>query len=286
LTTNRPDLDALRPELHRYCARLLGSVIDGEDVVQDTFMRIIATPPRPDVSPRAWLFRVAHNRAMDVLRARAVRRAEPLDMAETVSDEETSSPLDALLNKDAVNLAITRFTALSMKQRSAVILKDVLDEPLADIADLLGLSVDAVKAHLARGRARLADLRTDPPALPREISAETARFASLFNRHDWDGLRALLAGDASLQQSAYPLRTGPSVRDFFGIYASYGDVRLSPAWLDGREVLAVFEGAETAPRHIMWLEWAGGLIHYIRDYRYVPYVIAETRVILSPDEFP
>ena len=284
MTASRPDLDALRPELHRYCARLLGSAIDGEDVVQDAFMRAMLTPPGPDVSPRAWLFRVAHNRAMDVLRARAIRRSEPLDMAETLTDDERLSPLDALLQKDAIELAITRFTALSVTQRSAVILKDVLNEPLTDIAELLGLSVDAVKAHLARGRARLAGLRNDPPTPRRETSVETARFATLFNRRDWDGLRALLASDARLQQSSYPLRTGPSVSDFFGIYASYGDVRLSPAWLDDREVLAVFESGDTAPCHIMWLEWSGGLIHYIRDYRYVPYVLAGTQIMLHPNE--
>ncbi|MBP2160455.1 MULTISPECIES: RNA polymerase sigma factor [Asticcacaulis] len=281
MTASRPDLDALRPELHRYCARLLGSVIDGEDVVQDTFIRAMTAPPGPEVPARAWLFRVAHNRAMDVLRARAIRHVEPLDDAYDIADNTAPDPLDALLHKDAVSLAIDRFTALSVPQRSAVILKDVLDEPLADIADLLGLSVDAVKAHLARGRARLRTLGTTQPAPSPRTSPETERFVSLFNARNWDALRALLAADARLQQSTYPLRTGSSVRDFFGIYASYDAVRLAPAWLGDREVIAVFEGADTAPRHIMWLEWSDGFVQYIRDYRYIPYVIAEIPVPLQ-----
>jgi DNA-directed RNA polymerase specialized sigma24 family protein len=67
----------LRPELHRYCARLTGSVIDGEDVVQDTFARAFAGLHEVQEAPplRAWLFRIAHNRALDCCAAR--RSAQP-----------------------------------------------------------------------------------------------------------------------------------------------------------------------------------------------------------------
>lgn len=271
-------LHALRPELHRYCARLMGSVIDGEDVVQDAFIRVLATPPPEGGSLRAWLFRIAHNRAMDLLRMQLTRRAEPLDTALGLADDTAPDALDALMRKDAIDAGLSRFSALPLAQRSAVILKDVLDEPLYDIAELLDVSVDAVKGLLARGRARLEALREAPSPSSRPLaSPETMRFIALFNDRDWDALRALLAADAKLQQSTYPLREGPSVRDFFGIYASYDGVRLAPAWLDDREVIAVFEGADRQPRHIMWLEWQNGALTYIRDYRYVAYVIAETR---------
>ena len=65
----------LRPELHRYCARLMGSVIEGEDVVQDTFARAFVALDELQKAPtlRAWLFRIAHNRALDLLRSRAIR---------------------------------------------------------------------------------------------------------------------------------------------------------------------------------------------------------------------
>ena len=67
------------PQLHRYCARLTGSVIDGEDVVQDAIARGLAALDTLEASTpmRAWLFRIAHNRALDLLRSRAVRAAEP-----------------------------------------------------------------------------------------------------------------------------------------------------------------------------------------------------------------
>ena len=87
--------EKLRPELHRYCARLMGSVIDGEDVVQDTFARaLVAVDELEDTAPlRAWLFRIAHNRALDLLRSRAIRSAEPIEAAHELADPENSEIL-------------------------------------------------------------------------------------------------------------------------------------------------------------------------------------------------
>jgi RNA polymerase sigma-70 factor (ECF subfamily) len=75
--------DGLRPELHRYCARLTGSAFDGEDVVQDTLERAFAALQDLEELPplRPWLFRIAHNRAIDLMRSRALRAADPLDAA-------------------------------------------------------------------------------------------------------------------------------------------------------------------------------------------------------------
>ena len=264
-------LNALRP------ARLMGSVIDGEDVVQDAFLRVLVTPPGDDVSLRAWLFRVAHNRAMDLLRARALRHGGPLDVGSDLADETAPDALDRLMRQEAISLAIDRFTVLPATQRSAVILKDVLGESLTEIAALLEVAIDAGKGLLARGRARLNALPEVTPKLaPRPASPETARFVTLFNDRDWEALRGLLAADAKLQQSAYPLREGPTVREFFGIYATYNDVHLEAASLEGREVIAAFDGKNTSPSHIMWLEWRNGEIIFIHDYRYVAYVISET----------
>lgn len=186
---------ALRPELHRYCSRLMGSVIDGEDVVQDTFARaVVALEELCEVPQlRPWLFRIAHNRALDLLRSRAIRVAEPIETALDIADE--ADPVEVLMRRQAVQTAVSRFAGLPVTQRSVVILRDVLDEPLADIAALLGITVDAVKAHLARGRARLRRINAEANPLPdaRVASAAIVRYVNLFNRRDWDGLRALLA---------------------------------------------------------------------------------------------
>ena len=112
------------------------------------------------------------------------------------------------MRKEAVKTAVSRFVELPTLQRSVVILKDVLDELLIEIAALLDLTVDAVKAHLARGRAHLREInahaRPVPDAGP--ASAAVARYVALFNLRDWDGLRALLADDVKLHQSLHPLR--------------------------------------------------------------------------------
>lgn len=277
----------LRPQLHRYCARLMGSVIEGEDVVQDTLLRaIVALQDLEELPPlRPWLFRVAHNRAMDLLRGRAVRAADPLDEAPDVADIASSDPLEALMHQQAVRTAVSRFADLPVTQRSVVVLKDVLDESLADIATLLDLSVDAVKAHLARGRARLRELNalTTPLVEARPPSAAVANYVRLFNERNWDALRALLADDVKLSQSAHSMRVGRSeVGMFFTIYAQSPAVRLAPAWLEGQEVVAVFEGrGQTAPSYVMWLQWDGDRIGFIRDYRYVRYVVANAELVLA-----
>jgi RNA polymerase sigma-70 factor (ECF subfamily) len=282
----------LRPELHRYCARLMGSVIDGEDVVQDTIVRALAALEELDEMPplRPWLFRIAHNRALDLLRGRAVRRVEPIDAAADVADEASPDPVEMLMRQEAVKTAVSRFAELPTMQRSVVILKDVLDEQLTEIAALLDLTVDAVKGHLARGRAHLREINAQAGPLPGAgpVSAAVARYVALFNRRDWEGLRALLADDVKLKQSTYPLRVGSAdVGMFFGIYAKIDGLWLAPAWLEGREVIAVFEDRDDPkPSYMMWLEWRDGRISFIRDYKYVRYVVADAELSLAPDAKP
>ena len=172
-----------------------------------------------------------------------------------------------------------------MLQRSVVILKDVLDSSLVEIALLLGLTVEAVKAHLARGRARLRviSVQTTPLPAARSASAAVARYVALFNRRDWDGLRAMLADDVKLQQSAHPLRVGVAdVGLFFTIYARSDAVWMAPAWLEGKEVVAAFaHRGDARPSYATWLVWREGRISFIRDYRHVPYVTADADIVLA-----
>src|ERR1700732_1385215 len=254
----------------------MGSVIDGEDVVQDTLVRAVValqeledqgleeTPPL-----RPWLFRIAHNRALDLLRGRAVRKSEPIDAASDVADMASPDPVEMLMRQEAVQTAVSRFSELSILQRSVVILKDVLDEQLTEIAALLDLTVDAVKGHLARGRTRLRQINAQAGLLadPRPASAALARYVALFNQRDWDGLRALLAADGTPNQASYPPRAGAAdVGMFFTIYAKFEGLWLAPAWLEGREVIAVFKDrADPKPSYFMWLGGRGGRGHLHSD---------------------
>jgi RNA polymerase sigma factor (sigma-70 family) len=280
----------LRPELHRYCARLMGSVIDGEDVVQDALTRAFVALDELEEAPalRPWLFRIAHNRALDLMRSRAIRGAEPIEAAYEVADPESLDPVEVLMRREAVETAVSRFVQLPTVQRSVVILKDVLDQSLEDIAALLDLTVNAVKAHLARGRARLKAINAEAPAQAaqqRPPSPAVARYVALFNRRDWDGLRAMLADDVRLIQSSYPLRAGRAeVRMFFSIYAGSPPALVGPARLAGREVIAVWEDPQAVkPSYFMWLEWTDGKISFIRDYRHVPYVVDDAELVLASD---
>jgi len=270
----------------------MGSVIDGEDVVQDTLLRaLVALPDLDEATPlRPWLFRIAHNRALDLLRSRAVRNAEPIEAAPDVADPSSPDPEETLMRQEAIKTAVSRFAELPILQRSVVILKDVLDESLTEIAPLLDLSVDAVKGHLARGRARLREINAQagPPPHAQAASAAVLRYVALFNQRDWDGLRALLADDVKLNQSSYPLRVGTAdVGLFFTIYANSDGVWLAPAWLEGREVIAVFEDrADPKPSYLMWIEWRDGRISFVHDYRHVRYVVGDAELALAPDDRP
>ena len=153
-------VEKLRPDLHRYCARMVGSVIDGEDVVQDTLARgyyelsALKEPP----ALRAWLFRIAHNRALDHLRRYERRMSEPLDPQSEEFSDASADPSALPSRQQAVTLAVTRFVQLAPTQRSCVIFKDVLDFSLQETADQLEISVEAVKAALHRARIRLREL--------------------------------------------------------------------------------------------------------------------------------
>jgi RNA polymerase sigma-70 factor, ECF subfamily len=85
-----------------------------------------------------------------------------------------------------------------------------------------------------------------------------------------------------------PLRVGRAdVGLFFTLYGKIDGVSLVPAWLEGREVIAVFEDrTDPKPTYIMWLEWRDGQITYIRDYRYVCYVTADAELTLAPQAKP
>jgi RNA polymerase sigma-70 factor (ECF subfamily) len=268
-------VETVRPDLHRYCARMTGSIAEGEDVVQETLARAYYAVAELDELPalRPWLFQIAHNRALDHLRRYERRMAQPLELVEETAAGE-GDPESALAGEEAVQAALSRFLDLPPAQRSCVVLKDVLGHSLEEIAELLALSVPAVKAALHRGRARLRELgaATAPP--PGRPSPGLARYAALFNARDWEGVRAMLADDVKLELVSRVRRAGRGpVGVYFTNYDLATDWRLVPAWLDGREVLAVFRQAgDERPGYFIELTLAGGQVTAIRDFRYLPYV--------------
>jgi RNA polymerase sigma-70 factor (ECF subfamily) len=283
----------LRPELHRFCARMTGSVADGEDVVQETLTRAYASLSQLEkvAQLRSWLFRIAHNQAIDQMRGYERRMREPLDAIGSDNRVDDALAVDDRLARDeAVHAALGRFIELPSLQRSCVILKDVLEHSIVEIAELLEVSDSAVQAALHRGRVRLHQLRTAPsePVPERRVSPAVARYAALFNARDWDALRALLADDVRLDVVLRGKRKGrQEVGIYFTNYAGFEGWRVAPGWLEGREVLAFFRDRDDAqPSYFIEVVMADDRVASIRDFRHVPYIAVDARLELAEVRSP
>jgi RNA polymerase sigma-70 factor, ECF subfamily len=267
-------VQAIRPELHRYCARLTGSVIDGEDLVQDTLAKAFyALGSSAELPPlRPWLFRIAHNVALDFLKSHGVKLTDPrADMTDIAGVDDSPDPL-------VTRVALARFLTLPVIQRSAVILKDVLGHSLEETAETMDTTVPAVKAALVRGRARLRD--GDEASAPDEqvARAELDRYATLFNARDWDGVRALIGEDCRLDLVSRQQRRGKAVGEYFTRYQAQ-DVVLRVVQLEGRLALAAYVDGGERPSYFILLAWQDGRVAAIRDFRYVPYIAAEAAFV-------
>jgi RNA polymerase sigma factor (sigma-70 family) len=266
-------VEGIRPELHRYCSRLTGSVIEGEDIVQETLARAFYTLTlSPDTPPlRPWLFKIAHNAALDFLKSHGRKYTEPrADMSDIAGFDEAPDPA-------VVRAALARFIALPVSQRSAVILKDVLEHSLQETAETMGTTVMAVKAALVRGRAKLREAEAAVVLAEAGARADLDRYASLFNARDWDGVRALVGDDCRLDLVSKSQRRGKEVGMYFGRYAKE-QVSLRVVRLEGQLTLAAHVEGAAEPAYFILLEWEGGRVTSIRDYRYVPYIAREAEV--------
>src|SRR5438477_10064190 len=177
-------VSAVRSPLHRYCTRMTGSRLDGEDLMQETLFEAYTKIETLDDASRLkpWLFRIAHNRCIDFLRRRVAReRAESAYSGDAIIVGAEPAASEA-------HRAIERLVGhLPPKERACVLLKDVFDYSLEEIADLVGSTVGGVKAALSRGRAKLAALPSQPIVRPEpwrdpQLSRLLNRYVELFNR--------------------------------------------------------------------------------------------------------
>jgi RNA polymerase sigma factor (sigma-70 family) len=274
-------VEGVRPELHRYCARLTGSVIEGEDIVQDTLAKAFyALSLSDDVPPlRPWLFRIAHNAAMDFLKSHGKKYT---DLHAEIEKIEEIARFEDKPDPAVVRAALVRFVSLPVAQRSAVILKDVLGHSLEETAETMGTTVMAVKAALVRGRRKLLQQEREDVEIAVTTRAELDRYASLFNARDWDGVRALVSDDCRLDLVSRSQRRGKQVGFYFGRYEKE-NVALRVVRLEGRLAFAAYVAGADRAAYFILLEFEAGRVKLIRDFRYVSYIAAEAEFeILTP----
>jgi len=262
---------------------MVGSVLDGEDLVQETlteaFLHVSSLRDATRLEP--WLFRIAHHKCVDFIRReRRFVSLAPDEVDAVVGVTELDEPIDEPLAMFV--------SALPPKERASVLLKDVLDYPLDEVAEIVDSTVGGVKSALHRGRAKLrasTTLRGSNPEKPM-IALDGAQRALLdayvdrFNRRDWDGLRDLIQADARLEIVGAAAGTMLDVgKNYFSNYLALPyEWRLTVSVIDG-ELVTVHERlvdghwrAQSAVR--LW--WRDGRVVRIRDYVHVGYLLTPT----------
>ena len=275
------DVDRLRPRLHRYCTRMVGSALDGEDIVQEALLRALESglPDRPIENPEGWLFRIAHNLALDFLRRRARR-------ADTQSEDDVDlivHPVDEQARREAAAATLPTFMRMPASQRSVVILFDVLEYSAEEVGEILGTTVPAVKSILQRGRSRLRALASHATgtgkraALPDAEQQLLRRYVELFNSRDFDALREMLAADVRLDLVNRVQLQGPAVGEYFGQYGLRQGWKAWPGVVEGRPAVLMqqHERSDGRPDYFVVLAWAGQRVSTIRDFFFARYAIAD-----------
>ncbi len=226
-------LEEHRRELTGFCYRMLGSPVDAEDAVQDTMLRAWRSMGRFEgrATLRSWLYRIATNVCLDMLRGRE-RRARPMDLGPALAPElanlasrpestwvepipnglalADADPADAVVSRETIRLAfVAALQHLPPRQRAALILFDVLGWTAAEIAELLDSSVASVNSALQRARATLAARSAGDVAPPRSLDDHARellrRYVEAFEQYDMEALTAVIHEDATQSMPPYEL---------------------------------------------------------------------------------
>src|SRR6202795_4609479 len=276
----------LRPKLHRYCARMTGSAVDGEDIVQDALIKALAALPSVGVidNPEGWLFRIAHNTALDFLRRRA--RGPMMEHEEALESLAASDSYHR--DHEAATMSLSTFMRLPALQRTAVILKDVLGHSLEEVASISGASETAAKSALQRGRVRLREFAKEPadvslPMLSDVMRARLIKYVEGFKAGDFDAVRAMLADDVKLDLVAKLRKQGKSeVGEYYAAYAAAKQWAYAAGVVDGRAAMLVYDREISlgTPAYFVALDFDGDRVVSIHDFLYARY--AMDGVDLSP----
>jgi len=265
-------VEPLRRPLHAYGMRLTGNVWDAEDLVQETLLRGFALIGRGDLhgsgSPvanaRAYLFRTASHLFLDAERRKARERAV---LAEP-------QPALAAAGPDAVREAGERLFMASPQARAAVLLKDVFEFSLDEIADLLRTTVGAVKAALHRGREALREPVPEPRLGPPRSLIDA--FVDAYNAHDLARLLAVVTEAVSLEVLGVGGGRGMDPDNGWAEWVLTQPVRAQARRLDGEDVVAILfrtpQGEQLC--EVLRLDGEDGRVSRIVDYCYAADTLA------------
>ena len=274
--------EPFRPDLYRFCRGLTGTVWDAEDLVQETLVRTFgrfAEVHDPIENARGYLFRVASNLWIDKFRAtRETPLAEP---------PEVAAP-DAPLPREVRDAASHLLDILPPRERAAILLKDVFDLTLEEVALALETSTGAVKAALHRGREKLAQ-GGEPPASQARASARPSaalldRFVEKFNARDFKGIVALMLEDATVEIVGLSLEHGQEVIGrksgslYHTLFIDADDLRQAERWeFMGEQIVVLFyarDGKNLVGDVLRFDERDGGIAGF-RYYYFCPETLAE-----------
>jgi RNA polymerase sigma factor (sigma-70 family) len=267
-------LKAFRPRLHRYCARMTGSAVDGEDVLQDALVKALrARADGMEVDNfEGWLLRIAHHTSLDFLRGKSRNPTFAL-----TADAEAAPIPEA----DIVAVGVQTFLQLPELQRCAVILKDVLGYSVDEIASIAECTPAAAKSALQRGRVALRQLAQVPedtrlPLMSDEARKKIAAYVHLFQVGDFDAIRAMLADDVKLDLvNRLKLEGRDKIGLYFTRYAEVEKWRFALGAVEGQPAMLVFDGTGPMerPAHFVLIEWRTNRIIAIRDFLFAPYAL-------------
>jgi RNA polymerase sigma-70 factor (ECF subfamily) len=230
-------LETYRPALTGHCYRMLGSVLDAEDAVQDTMLRAWKSLDRfkEQSSLKTWLYRIATNVCLDALSGAKGMRIRPVELSDTpgtvapdmslpqrsretwvepipdklaLPADDAHTPEERVILRESIRLAfVAALQYLPPRQRAVLLLTQVLNWSAAETAEALDMSVAAVNSALQRARATL-DTR-NPSVVPRALSEEqqqlVARYVAAFEAYDVEALTKLLHEEATLSMPPYEL---------------------------------------------------------------------------------
>jgi RNA polymerase sigma-70 factor (ECF subfamily) len=294
-------LEEQRRPLTGYCYRMLGSSFEAEDAVQEAFLRAWRNADRFEGRSafKSWLYKIATNVCLDMLDGRK-RRARPMDLSEVGTPEShltsspeatwlepipdgrvlaaTADPAELAQERETLRLAfVNALQHLPAKQRSVLILREVLRWSAAETAELLDTSVASVNSALQRARASLDAGGTPLAQSPDELGDDQRllldRYVKAFEAYDMDGLTSLLAEDATMSMPPYDLwlRGHEHIRTWFlTAGAACRGSRVVPTSANGSPAYAQYRRNADGPGYHAWglgvLDTSGGRIVGINTF--------------------